>query len=315
MPCTFKDADKKASDLLKKGFVDGQKFTTKIKTNTGVEFTTESAKKTHDEKSFASKLAAKFKASSGFNVDKFEIDSSGKNGPKMTSEVSLNEPSWPGAKFSLKTVICNALDWEDETAEIGVEYSDNTFLYSGKVDPVNRTGSFNFVGAAEGFMAGFEGKAKCLDKANDSCMFSKLGLACKSSLFLGYEGNDFSIVARSTEVGKGKTKYQACKLSAFHKYSSALSLGTIATINYDNLKKEGKKEEAVSITAAGKYSIDGDTSMVFSLTDKAILKMGYSQKLFPKLKATGSASVDLKAKTGKVNAPLNFGVQFDFGDI
>lgn len=307
MPLTFKDADKKAGDLLKKGFVNGQKFTTKIKTATGVTFTTESVKKKHDQSSFASKIGAKFNdKGKGFRLNKFEIDSAGKNGPKCTIEASmdLDEPSVPGARFSLKAVIANAQDWESEMAEIGAEYTAGSYLFNGKIDPVNKTGSFNVTSRFEGFLGGFEGTAKYLgDKATKN-IGQSLGLAVNHSFFLGYEAKDFSIVARSTAP--------ACKVSVFHQYSSAMSLGTVATINYDKLCGN---ENPVNLAAAGKYAFDRDTSMAVSVSDKANLKLGYSQKIFPNLKFTGSASVDMKASSGKVSAPLGCGFQFDFGDI
>ena len=46
-----------------------------------------------------------------------------------------------------------------------------------------------------------------------------------------------------------------------------------------------------NLAAAGKYAFDRDTSMAVSVSDKANLKLGYSQKIFPNLKFTGSASV------------------------
>lgn len=311
MPCTFKDADKKANDLFKRNFVSGQVVKTSVKTATGVKFTTESSRKSGD--SFATKLAAKFShKASGFSVDKFEVNSTGgKKGPTMTSEVSLKDPSVPNTKFSLKTIIANSKDWEQEMAEIGAEYSDKMWCAAVKADPVNWTGSANFTATAEGFLFGVEGTVKA-DKATEETKFN-YGV---SALF-GFHADDFQAIARCSTNKKGA---RVVDVSAHHQYSKALEVSTILSANCDYLLAESSAAaKQVSFKAGGKYNFDRDSSLAAHLGGDASLKLCYAQKLFPSVKVSACTTANLATCAGKgsmtASTLAQFGLQVELGDL
>lgn len=303
---SFKNADKKANDLFKKGFAEERKVTHTAKTATGVTFTTE-ANKTGDK--YALKFGAKYAdAKSGFSVDKFEIDSNakGKTQPCLNAEFSLDEPSLPKCKFNLNLGIRSSLDWKDEKAEFGVQYQVNDKVTTKLlVDPVNKTGSFDVVAAHCKYLAGLQVSSGNLAEIQKNVDFSA---------FVGTSTKDLSIIARFSKQGEKKT--DNCALSVFHQYSSSLSLGTIANIDISaargNSEQYGK---AVSLKAAAKYNIDCCSDLALALGGDAKLKVGYSQKLYPSVKVTGTATVDLKSSAGKIDDVPSFGLQLDFGDL
>lgn len=306
---SFKNADKKAKDLFKKGFAEGSKVTHTAKTATGVKFTTE-ANQTGDR--YALKFGAKYAdAKSGFSVDKFEIDSNakGKTQPCLNAEFSLDEPSLPKCKFNLNLGIRSSSDWMDEKAEFGVQYQVNDKVTTKLlVDPVNKTGSFDVVAAHCKYLAGLQVSSGNLAEIQKNV---------DVSAFVGTNTKDLSIIARFSKEGKGEKKTDNCALSVFHQYSSSLSLGTIANIDISaargNSEQYGK---AVALKAAAKYNIDCCSDLALNLGGDAKLKVGYTQKLYPSVKVTGTATVDLKSSSGKIDDPVpSFGFQFDFGDL
>jgi len=315
MPCTFKNADKKANDLFKRNFVSGHVVKTTVKTSTGVVFSTESKKASVNDASFATKLAAKFKdKASGFSVDKFEIDSQGqKNGPALTSEVSLKDPAVPNTKFTLKTIIANSRDWQKEAAEIGAEYSDDMWLASFKADPVNWTGAANLVVSAEGFLFGAEGTAaQAADAKPDDGNKFDFGW---SALF-GYHSGDFQGVMRCALNKKGT---RTVDFTASQQYSSNLELATKLTANFDYLLADNDAADAVSFVTGGKYTFADSSTLAAQLGGDAKLKLCYAQKLFPSVKVSGCTEVNLATPDGKgtmeASTPMKFGFQLELGDI
>jgi len=305
MPCAYKKVDKQNDDLFKRGYAKGTKFTAKAKTATGVEFTAEA---TSNKDKYASKLSAKFKhAASGFSVDKFEIDTRGGKGGLMTSEVSLKEPSFPGTRFTMKTVIANKDEYAKEMAEIGVEYSDSMMLTHVKVDPVNLTGSVNAVINTQGCLVGAEMLAtKTTDKATG--LLAPLGFNSCGSLLFGYQGGDYKAVVRGS-------KGYACKFSLYNQYSKNLQLSTEVNFNAMAIIGNADSRAAMDVTGALKYKIDGDTALQAKASQSNVT-LSYSQKLSPKLKFTASTTVDMKTGDDNQLSPYTgLGMQFDFGDI
>lgn len=305
MPCTYKKVDSKAGDLLTRGFAkSGTKFTAKAKTATGVVFTAEAAQK--DAKSnFDSKLSAKFKhKASGFSVDKFEIDSKGGKGGIMTSEVSLKEPSMPGTRFTLKTVIANKDEYEKEMAEVGVEYSDDMMLAHLVMDPVNFKATANAVLESEGFLCGFEATTEMGDKG----VLAGLKNKSSGSLLMGFKSSDYQATL------KGGDDYM-CNFKLYNRYSDALELSTSIDFNALAIFGQGNTRDKMCLKGAAKYSMDKDTYVQAS-TNASKVTLAYSQKIFPQLKFTGSATVDMKmTDDNKLSPYTGLGLQFDFGDI
>jgi len=307
----FKDADKKANDLFKKGFVTGSKYTGCLKTASGVTFTAEAAKE-GSSGPYKTKVSAKYSdAKSGFSVNKFEIASHAKGSkgakPNLVAEVSLDESSLPDFKFLFNVGIAQNLDYDGEKAEMGVDYTVNKNVTANvTVDPVNVNGSFTLLGSQCCYTAGIQANAK---SANGT--FSADSLAYDVSGFLAYNHGDLSIVNRVTK--------KTCTLNVFHQYSSALSLGSIASFDHANCNPKNKDADfskGVSIKVGGKYKIDGNSDLCANLAQNGTLKLGYSQKIYPRVKVSGTATVDLKTSSGALKDPTSsFGFQMDFGDI
>jgi len=305
MPNLFKDADKKANDLFKKGFVTGTKYTGCVKTANGVKFTAEAAQE--KKGAFKTKLSIKYAdKKTGLSINKFDISSHAKGSdapkPNLNAEITLDEPSLKDVKFNFNVGICQMLDMSDEKAELGVVYSINDKATAQvSVDPVNANANVHVVANHGNFVGGVEGTAKSSNQTFDPKTFS-YGYSC----FAGYNAGNLSII--------GRHQKNQLNLSVFHQYSSALSLATIAS--FDQAKFKEDKSNAVSIKAGGKYAIDDCCSVAAQLGQNGHLKLGYSQKLYPKVKFTGSATVDLKTNAGAVKDPTpTFGFQMDFGDI
>jgi len=298
------------TDLFKKGFVTGTKYTGALKTGNGVKFTAEASKE-GKAKAFQTKIGAKYSdAKSGFSLNKFEINShaKGENAPKpnLVAEVSLDEPSLPDFKFNFNVGICQNLDLKDEKAEVGVEYNVNKDVTTTvKFDPVNVTSALSVVGRRCCLIAGVEATA-----ASSNASFDMETMAYDYSLFAGYDSADLRI------VGRHNKKKNQCGLSVFQKYSPSLALGAIGSFDCANCKKGGDYSKAVGMKFGAKYALDTNSSLSANLGQDATLKLGYSQKLYPNVKITGTATVDLKTKSGSVSDPTSsFGFQMDFGDI
>jgi len=304
MPCAYKKVDKQNDDLFKRGYAKGTKFTAKAKTATGVEF---SAEATSNKDKYASKLSAKFKhAASGFSVDKFEIDTKGGKGGLMTSEVSMKEPSMPGTRFTLKTVIANKDEYAKEMAEIGVEYSDKMMLTHVTVDPVNLTGSVNAVMNTQGCLVGAELNAT--KEAGATGFLAPLGFNSCGSMLFGYQGGDYKAVVR------GSNNF-GCKFSLYNQYSNNLQLSTEVNFNAMAVLGNGDSLAGMGVTGALKYKIDSDTAFQ-AKASQSVVSLSYTQKLSPKLKFTASTTVNLKMEEDNQLSPYTgLGMQFDFGDI
>lgn len=291
---SFKDADKKANDLFKKGFADGRKVTTNTNTATGVSFKTESTK---SGSNYGTKLSIKGFKMNGMSLDKFEVT----NG-NVVAETSFSDNSLvPNAVFSAKTSLKQGGPTFGcaEKCELGVKYTVNPDIVGNLNFDLDKSASFNIMAARCCMVGGFEAKVKNIAAAKD----------VDYSFLAGYNAKNFNLVARFS-------KLNSCTLSAYHQYSGALALGTVASVDISKIRAKGTDNAVTDLKFGAKYNIDSVSDCAAQLSKDAVLKVGYSQKLYPSVKATVSASVDLKSTAGNVKDPMgSLGFQLDLGDL
>ena len=164
---------------------------------------------------------------------------------------------------------------------------------------LDKSASFNLVATRCCYVGGLEAKLKDVTAAKNVDWSMIAGMSCKN----------FDLMAKFN-------KLDSCTLSAYHQYSGALALGTVASFDIGAIRAKGTGNAVTDLKLGAKYNIDSVSDCAAQLSKDAVLKLGYSQKLYPSVKATVSASLDLKTTSGSFKDPMgSLGFQLDLGDL
>ena len=180
-----------------------------------------------------------------------------------------------------------------------MKYSVNPDLVANVSFDLDKSASFNVVTSRGSMVGGFEAKLKDVTAAKN----------VDYGFIAGYNAKNFNLLARFN-------KLNSCTLSAYHQYSGALALGTVASVDISTIRAKGTGNAVSDLKFGAKYNIDSVSDCAAQLSKDAVLKLGYSQKLYPSVKATVSASLDLKTTSGSFKDPMgSLGFQLDLGDL
>jgi len=279
-PPKFADLGKEANDLINKNFHLGAvKLEAKTKAKNGVEFTTAGAHNT-DSGNVSASLETKFKyLPYGVTfTEKWNTDN------VIASTIGLENKLLEGFKIDLDTTFAPVTG--KKSAKVKTSYQHGDLLHTTadldfadlSAPTIHASGVFAYRGWHGGYQASY-------DTANKKLLANNISLTYKA----GDLALHTAIINASEYLG-----------SVHHQVNKELT----AAAHMKYLPSSG-----TSITVAGNYVLDGDSSVKAKVDNNLTLGLSYIQKLRPGLQLTLSGLVNAKALDQgghKVGLSLNF---------
>jgi len=279
---TYADVQKPVNDLLKENFFLDRKFKLTTKTDNGVTFNTEG---TLSEKGSDNKFGSKFKVEF-LSIDKLQATSAG----RFIIEASIKDivPNLKlGSKFE-----DGVTGSGDPKGSVSATFNQPMFTIFTEIDlmkgpTLTEAATFQY----EGFIAGAEVK---YDSQQDE-KEAKPAITGVGAL-VGFFGKDFSASLKAEDMGK------KCSLAVHHIVNPQTTFGVLFEIEPTGTNK--------TLTAAGTYKLDDQTSFAGKIDSKGVVTTSFTQILRPSVKMMTSAQVDTKNFSGDSH---KFGLQLILG--
>lgn len=255
-PGVYKNVQKSAGDLIKKGFVsDNTKISCSSTSSNGVKFTSESTVSGDTSKM---KFGLSFKPVKDLEVSKLEVTQAG---------AFSGELKYSGIDSTLFTLAAST--GSKDSASLDVEYGHEKFTFNSSVDLLNFKSSYGLLVGHKGLLVG--GSVDLGEKLD----FTKPKYACA----LGYNGGDYHAAVSTSTFSSYKGTYS-------HKVNTDLSLG--AVVDY-------KLSAKVPTVAAGlKYKIDADSTLNAKIGCTGDVTLGFTQKLKSNVEFNAGTTISAK---------------------